>query len=74
MEMEVKFSDVKPNWPAKYREEIERDNFHYYMEQQIYSKEFLSFVTEVTNLKEFENISIKNSPDSINFVECSQET
>ena len=42
------FGHVKATMPIKLLKEIEKDNFHYQMEQQIYSKEFLGFVADIT--------------------------
>jgi len=44
------------------------------MEQQIYSKEFLGFVSDVTTLEQFTSVLYNKSPNSICDRNNSQET
>jgi len=66
MDMEVDFDIIKPNYHTEIYNEITKDNLQYQMQQQIYSKEFLSFITDVTTLPVLNDVIIKTSVDCLN--------
>ena len=71
--LEVGYYDLKPFHPAKLLNEITNDNFKFQMEQQIYSKEFLNFVTDIITLEEFKDLDFKKVPDTFEAGNFSEE-
>ena len=61
--IKVGFYDLKPNCPAKLEKVIKEDNFKFLIEQHVFSRDFLGFITTLSGaigLPEFDPLALPN--------------
>ena len=62
-QVRIPYYGLKPFIPQELDSEINEDNFKFLIEQQVYSKEFLGFITKISNfpqLPEFDPLLLPN--------------
>lgn len=63
--LKVGFYDLKPFVPAHLATEIKDDNYRFLIEQHVYSKEFLTFLCGITELKDVPDFDPEKLPNRI---------
>lgn len=72
--LKVGFYDLKPYSPERYRQSIKEDNFKFLIEQHVYSRDFLQFITNLSDIKEIPEFDPLKLPTGIFETELSPES